>query len=94
MSRPIITRQGFRKATLVWLLTLVTAAWGGVVAGHEHFGIDHEHCHVCLLPQVADLAPESPAALLAPPPATPATVTAYDYRVPVATLYQSRAPPP
>ena len=86
-------RQGLRKATLIWLLTLVTAAWGGIVAGHEHFDIDHEHCHVCLLPQIADVAPESPAAQLSPLLTPPAAIPAYDYSVPVAIPYQSRAPP-
>ena len=87
-------RQFLRKTTLIWLLTLVTAAWGGVVAGHEHFGIDHEHCHVCLLPQVADVAPEAPAAQLPPPISTSATAPAYCYRTLADIVYQSRAPPP
>ncbi|HEY8385461.1 MAG TPA: hypothetical protein VIK82_04500 [Porticoccaceae bacterium] len=72
---------------------MVTVLWGGVVAGHAHFGIDHEHCHVCLLPQVADVAPAALESHLPPHLATALETPVYDYRTPTAAPYHSRAPP-
>ncbi len=88
-----MTRRLIRNTTLIWLLALVTAAWGGVVAGHDHFGIDHEHCHVCLLPHVAEVAPDTADTSLAPPCFAPFLLTAYSYRNPIRVGYHSRAPP-
>jgi len=86
-------RQLLKTTALVWLLAIATAAWGGVVAGHEHLGIDHQQCEICLLPQVASVAHEPPAIANAPADGRILRPAPYDHRTPATAPYQSRAPP-
>lgn len=86
-------RHLLKTTALVWLLAIATAAWGGVVAGHEHLGIDHQQCEICLLPQVASVAHEAPAVATAPADRRIPPPADYDHRPPTTASYQSRAPP-
>ena len=85
--------QLLRKTALVWLLAFATAVWGGVVAVHEHLGIDHQQCEICLLPQVGAVAHEATNVARAPVTGEIPAPAAYDYRTPTTAHYQSRAPP-
>ncbi|MFA5493487.1 MAG: hypothetical protein WC247_01830 [Porticoccaceae bacterium] len=88
-----MSRQRLKKTALIWFLALVTVAWGGVVAGHQHPAIDHGQCETCLLAPLAGATPDAPAVDLAPVGEPAIGAPGYRYATPPTTHYHSRAPP-
>jgi|GEM_PF-2947713 len=86
-------RQLLKKTALIWLLTLVTAAWGVTVAAHEHTDSSDGQCEISLLPHLGDVAPLSVAVSIPPLTAGHTPWQNYRFSSAVVTHYQSRAPP-